>query len=503
MKKLQMLLVIFQIFNASYSQDYQCIRTGSEYFFTDDDHFQAIRIDSVVSQNGNQVYYNFPAMGETIEPWCLTEKGPSWMGRKMIATPAGENIFFNLENDAITIKTLASTGQYWNCYVFPSGNHIQATVESIDYESFLGLYDSVKTISFQATDPQGNPVSHPINEMSLKLSKNYGLIKTVNFRVFPDLSESWHQDYCNQYDLCGISEPATGIQNLIAAEVFDYETGDEIHTYEHFYSWIGTPHEINAWMIFNVLNKEVSANELIYTIKRCGKRETIQGIPPNGWDTTFFYNDTISESYTFEYLNQNIDLNSLPEHVVAAGDSSFTEYHWYNQSINTTLNRRQKIEANGFVSSWPDTCIYPIITDEKYYENNCYIEGLGGPYWNLSDMGWETNHNPVYYKKGTEVWGTPLNCDSLLVGIIEKVAVKQGVTILPNPMLDWAKFSINQQSGNRFILKLFDSTGRPSGEWQFNSPDFIFSRGNLKPGVYFYMITGDNNFTIHGKIVLL
>jgi len=96
-----------------------------------------------------------------------------------------------------------------------------------------------------------------------------------------------------------------------------------------------------------------------------------------------------------------------------------------------------------------------------------------------------------------------LNCDSLLVGIIEKVGVKQGVTILPNPMLDWAKFSINQQSGNRFILKLFDSTGRPSGEWQFNSPDFIFSRGNLKPGVYFYMITGDNNFTIHGKIVLL
>lgn len=118
MKKLHLLLVIFQIFSIAYSHDYQCIKSGSEYFFTNENHFQAIRIDSVVSQNDNQVYYNFPAMGETIEPWCLTENGPSWMGRKMIATPAGENIFFNLENDAVTIKTQASTGQYWNCYVF-------------------------------------------------------------------------------------------------------------------------------------------------------------------------------------------------------------------------------------------------------------------------------------------------------------------------------------------------------------------------------------------------
>jgi hypothetical protein len=171
--------------------------------------------------------------------------------------------------------------------------------------------------------------------------------------------------------------------------------------------------------------------------------------------------------------------------------------------MNTEMNRRQKIETNGFVSSWPDTCIQEIIIDEKYYENYFYVEGLGGPYWNFLDMGWETHHNPVYFKKGTEEWGTPLNCDSLLVGITEKVAEKFGVSIAPNPMWDWAKFSINQPSGSRFILKLFDSTGRPSGEWQFNTPEFVFRRGTLNSGVYFFLITGDNNFTFHGKIVLL
>ncbi len=51
---------------------------------------------------------------------------------------------------------------------------------------FLGITDMVKKITFQAKDVNGSSISHSVNNMYLLLSENYGLIRTINFKVFPD-----------------------------------------------------------------------------------------------------------------------------------------------------------------------------------------------------------------------------------------------------------------------------------------------------------------------------
>jgi len=81
----------------------------------------------------------------------------------------------------------------------------------------MGVQDSVKVIMFQAYDSQNNPVSHPFNFKSLKLSKHYGLSFVYNLWTFPNLSSS--------YEICGKTVPRIGIQPLRAIDIFNYDIG--------------------------------------------------------------------------------------------------------------------------------------------------------------------------------------------------------------------------------------------------------------------------------------
>jgi len=327
MKQLIGLSILVFTMQIVFAQNYQCIKDDAKYYFTDGSQFKAIHIDSIVPEGDDLDYYNFPAMGETEIQWCYTRYGPSWIGRKITAKPNGGNIFYNIENQPILIKTQGATGEFWNCFVFNSGNFIRAKVESIQPMTFLGITDTVKTISFQAMDTMWNPFSHQINNMYLLLSQHYGLIRTVNFKVFPDLMDYLHFDECHEYELCGISEPAMGTANLTAAQIFDYSIGDEIHTNDYMYSWTGGIFEHDFKFIYQILDKEVlSAEEIVYTVKRCARMKYINGSPPNVWDTIYFINDTIIDSLFFGEGSNVNDLNAIPDQIIAWGNSDYYEY---------------------------------------------------------------------------------------------------------------------------------------------------------------------------------
>jgi hypothetical protein len=94
-----------------------------------------------------------------------------------------------------------------------------------------------------------------------------------------------------------------------------------------------------------------------------------------------------------------------------------------------------------------------------------YIKGLGGPYYDCpANIFWYSLiEEVIYYKKGTEIWGTPLDCDSLLQVGTEEYDIKEVVKFYPNPTT--GKVTITLPAATKFPceLRLTDIAGR---EWQ-------------------------------------
>ena len=114
MKKPILNSVLFLVLSISaFSQNFQCINNNSIHYFTDGEFVKAIQIDSVVVEGDNSVFYNYPTLAETEDSDCYTQNGPSWIGRKMIAKPDGDNVFYNMDSLPITVKTLAEEEEQW------------------------------------------------------------------------------------------------------------------------------------------------------------------------------------------------------------------------------------------------------------------------------------------------------------------------------------------------------------------------------------------------------
>ena len=122
MKNLLSLVSILVVGFAGFAQDYQCIRDNATYLYSDGTRVKAINIDSVVSTLQGLEYYNYPCISYNPDTWCYSRFGPSWIGRKVLVKPDGDNVFTNKNNQTVNIKTLKSIGESWTCYKFDDGN---------------------------------------------------------------------------------------------------------------------------------------------------------------------------------------------------------------------------------------------------------------------------------------------------------------------------------------------------------------------------------------------
>jgi hypothetical protein len=479
------------------AQDYQCVKADAEYMFWDGIQYHAISIDSVQNQSGYFSYYNFPVIGGEYGNFdCLSKDWPSWIGRKIDIYTNGDNVFYNFLQEPIFIKAQAGNGETWTCYTFEDGQYIVSTVtEKVELE-FLGLTDSVKKISFQAMDESGNPVSHNINNKHIWLSKNHGLFKAINFKLFPDLNDFLEYEI-RENDLCGISNPPIGVQNLTMNRIFNFEVGDEFHSLVYADMWTDYSEEK---MIKTLVNKEwLNDSTIVFVYKRCGRRQYIDY--SIDFDTVYYFDDTINETISTAYSDYK-GLNHSPEMFYAIGDTNYYEYQWFTQINNEEYGKLQKYLNDGFYSVFPHECIQVIITKEKYYEGESYLEDLGGPYWHNGEWGNEFYHGLVYYKKGIEEWGIPYNCDSLLSRVNELIGATAKVILSPNPMHSRTKISIENNEALEYHLLLYNSIGIVVREFQFQSNELVIEKENLLEGIYFFMINNGKQLITDGKLII-
>lgn len=405
------------------AQNWQCVSSVRDVFFTVpySNALRAIHIDSTYTSGSDSVFCNYRCVpdGQDDQQYCFHADDTSWLGVRAIVESDGDHLFFNRANDTILIQANASQGTSWKLHEWDSGNYISADIDSVNYQSVLGVMDSVKTILLNAKDSLNNPMTHALNGKYFRISKNHGILTAFHFLNFPDESE--------ELNIVGIDNSNLGIQNLTVSEIFNIDTGD-VFQYSDFTRW-GTTSYIQKYIENRVLNKTLSANGDTLTYVLDNMYHHYQFIN-TGSDTSYFIHDTIT--YVVSLINES-SLNEFPKQVHVADTSWQVVYGFTDQIVDTFYNGRRVKERSDFYQDQTYCIAYP--TGNCIFPRNSYAHGLGlVSIYDMGIPGWPCHdYHLIYFRKGTETWGTPLNWSVILNS--ESLDNREFV-VFPNPAKD-------------------------------------------------------------------
>lgn len=240
------------------------------------------------------------------------------------------------------------------------------------------------------------------------------------------------------------------------AEIYDYEVNDVFHT-EEYASTVGM-----AFMEYrNILitDKFYSPDEDTVFYVRSIHEYMAGSDNPDG--STDFYQDTIF--YT--------DLNALIHNGYI--DSVYTSSAYNGRKINYDYS-----------SNIPD------------WREDIFIEGCGGSYYDFTDYidDIHINHHLklIYFKKGTEEWGTPH-----YITAVETMTSKSDLRVYPNPASDNIRINLPDANHKVFSGMIFSSTGQRIQKFNFSSVETKhLDVSTLKRGIYMIrLITDDTSYS--------
>jgi hypothetical protein len=502
-KRIVILLVfVVQLNGLALSQEWRTIRTNGVFIYKNNNAFGdyfAYRIDSVIPNGNDTILKSFPVIKKNYYD-CYSPFNSSWIGKMIIIRPDGENIFINHKNDSIRINTLANIGDSWD--MCDQGN-VVATVTGIKDTVILGLNDSVKTITLNSTILQ-------INGKKITLSKHYGLIRLPDFYDIPD--NLYATDYASEYvyinyNLVGMSNPESGIQNLTLRDVYTYNIGDEFHRYFlNKDDWLlSNPyHENESWAIYNVLDTLHSSttDTIKYLMKRCAKQRYYYQNSDNDSSSQTFtsFNDTIIVSLVLNNAEES-DFNCLPnEPYYFDHESGFSTNHFTIHESGIIGKMTPYIDIT--LEDINDTCWrYPTV--DACTGPNLYYKGIYGADFLCLYYNYLSQSTLVYYKKGTQAWGAPYDCATILsTGFNEQFALNK-FSITPNPATDYFNISIDRYFSESMNFELFNIYGTKIKEEKISNASTAVSCSELSGGIYLFRIYNKSQILSSGKIMVL
>lgn len=486
---------IFILFFSSvtFGQNYQTVSSNRiSCFNSPNGDIKCIRIDSVKHQT-DSILYPFSNFRES-ENYCYTPYGPSWIGDEIIIRNDGLNIFFNKNHDSILLKTNALLNESWTLFNVQDSMKIAATITKHDTMSFLGLFDSVKSVGFQVYDKNMNPLIYDLNNMELKISKNYGFVGTTNFYFFPDFQISYPFNEYKEYNLIGLSNPKTGVQNLTWLEANDFQIGDEIHVLNESRSIYGGDYDYieTTKSIYKYLNRFDYTDSIKYNVEV--KQNIFKSWPPWIDIGTFEYKqDTISLLF-----KADSQFDKLPYEPVISDNGGY----YYNMSTSynlingTVISKSDPRHYLSFSYSGDECWILPLIDDCN--SQTYYLKGLGGPYYDCDFVfslgGME--RKLVYYKKGQIIWGSPL----IITGINDE-RIDRKINLFPNPANDFITIQF-EEFNQSAIFEIFDIKGKLLLTRTIDSNESTIGIMDLKAGLYLYRLRDNKMLYVIDKLII-
>ncbi len=496
-----------------HAQDWQCVREGVTAIYVDTSTLNqntqhtawVVHIDSVSMHQGWNYHYGFHQIRQISDTnnypngyeSCCDANGPSRMGVAMSAL-GGENFFFNSAGQGIRISTLRLPGQPWICCGLSDTSLLYATVASMDVESILGEPDSVKYISFQAKSNAGMLLSHPLNSQVFVLSKHFGMITLYDFYSFPDYSTGYPL-FSPVHLLAGIESDGSqkGDDNLSLKEVYMLAPGDIFHTVDGGSDPHYSPPKTEAISVVIDSTWNHNHDSITYTFSRFYHYFNGQ---PDG--VHIYAKDTVSFSYPI-FSDACPGFDNFPEQTGFCYDtsgtlrsvSSFSQYR--GGSYNS---RRVKIKGNTYLpySFCSDTLVGMLKPyGESSNSSEYYIEGCGGKYYYYSYTNWyhdthTTFYKLVYFKKGSETWGEPLDTTNWVIPhtIPENEHVR--FILCPNPSNGLVTLEFSGSEKPDYRLVIFSISGIKISEMKIAESKFAFDVSNYAKGMYFLKLYKGN-----------
>lgn len=408
----------------------------------------------------DSIWKNFRSIDENhlsiyrASPWLISDT--SILGRKFMTIYGNEDVLLNASGDSIHIKRSAQLNDTWIMCKYANGDYLNATISSISLQNFLGITDSVKTISLQRTDSIYTTVFDSINYRQLLLSENYGFIRFTNFHYFPSLAE--------EYELVGCNNPKFGKQILRFDQIYNFNPGDVFQYHSMSYNLNGKSDCICQYYFLS-RDTDTIQNSIEYRYSDSSLCTYTSFVSPY---TSTDLSDSIYTASLFLVPGSSWIYGLYAAPGPFNYDSSLTAYldyglyHKLNFNFaSSNFSGRQKTDVFG-----PNTfSIYSpphLIIDSSsfsYCDYRCssFVEGLGCISSNaIVSYGLYCQYDLIYYKKGTEVWGTPVS----LSNILSKAEVPKTIylDLYPNPFSD----HLNLDSHNEEIqtVRLISGMGK-------------------------------------------
>ncbi len=508
------ILVIFLLNTLSvFSQHYRTVSTDSEvhFDFLDavhtrvivTDSFQVVGNDTIIYHTLSQeLEFEYDSFSLQLGIWYnLNDTG--FLGYKTILQDDGTDIYFNQLQDSIFIQTQASLNETWIFYQNPNGDYFEATVTTVDTSHFLGIIDSVKTITLQAKDIFGNTVSSPYDTLVIKVSKHYGLIEGFNLFKFPYgvstcLSNNYSNSsyYYNPIRILGFPKYNLGVDNLTAADIYDYDIGDEYHWETESTPGLGSGGGAGCYKTYDIItiqNKSFSNNgDSVYYNVFLERYEFLIDIDFSMNPSVTYSFDTLHYGNTVltYYIGEDNPINILSFH----NDGNYI-------GMSQTIDGNQKIRSTKTIL--PGNCFIQVggglgIDDVAYHK------GIGRTYHSHGGTVQivETKRSYIYYNKNGIEWGTPANLDSLLIVSTDEVIENNiHLKVFPNPAKDILHFQLEDRLDDAEI-RIYSTLGQLITRQNINTNLIQFNTSDWHNGAYFYGIYVEGQLVKQGQFLI-
>ena len=485
MKKIILLLFLIAPI-LLHAQDYTNICSAGPAFYKKmtTTTVKSFKYTSFTVAAGDTTFATFAAIRDSGAVCLDTTKG-SIFGRKIYRVGATKTFFFfNKKRDTVRVETKGQVGYTWKFVNLSAGTYLEANVISMAPDTVIGILDDVMLIQLQAKRYDGTLVASPWNGKFLKLSKHYGLSRT-----FDMLNVPFDTTY---YTLVGKSHPVIGLQDFGWKEVYNFNIGDVLH-FSGYDNGLA-PGQTSTWKEIKTVFAKTTygANDSVqYKFDRC--RSTVT----NPGSNHVYIHDTLIVKYNFRTLANDSSIMRFPDQFVRQNIYA-SQFDRYMKTYNDHQTKKVGEDKYRFINS----CF--LIPSGSVILNRSYTEGLGLAEYFRDDQTTQNYYKLVYFKKGSEIWGSPVGTQcSPLLDIQEQPSVTtQQVRIVPNPMKNQAELvidGINLNDGIQFVI--FNLVGKEVFRQNVYSNHMTFEKNSLPAGLYIYIVTGKETIA-KGKLVI-
>jgi hypothetical protein len=453
-----------------------------------DSQYVFLRVDSSELQGADSVFYLNKQIIASDIPGCdwFTEQ-PSYLGEKIIH----DGTYYKMLNrDGDTLYYDTAVAAPWVFYTYPDGSYIELQpwvfVEQ-QFRNLPGYRDSFKLARMQAFNSGGSSdPSNPWQGFIIGASENNGISRWVNFYDFPHVIPI-EEDYWS-----GISDRDTGYVNIDARRVWDLQPGNERHWANHERSGDATDYtDIQDIEKRFVLSRWESGDTIYLEQFRVRQRMQFQSLT-NLTDTSFLV-DTMIEAIS---LADYSFLDPFPLELAERNQFGYS----IQQPDTNCFNRQQKtvldIHDAPFADciSWDgDSLPYLLFTDGVGW-NKTEEVFAGDPEFNFK------NREQVFYQKGLDECGTRIDFDSLLATSVSEPDLSFDFQLYPNPSQQYINVLIPDIISADLQIRIMDLQGRVIRADQLSGDSIRINLQNLKPGMYFLEISGEQHYAVRSFI---